>query len=52
MYRSLIDKGLVTAVHDCADGGAAVAVAEMALAGNISMTMTSFKSRTLSNTVR
>jgi len=37
--RNLIDQGLVTAVHDCSDGGAAVAVAEMALAGNIGMTM-------------
>jgi phosphoribosylformylglycinamidine synthase II len=38
--RDLIGRGLVTAVHDCSDGGAAVAVAEMALAGNIGMTMT------------
>jgi phosphoribosylformylglycinamidine synthase len=38
--RSLIDQALVTAVHDCSDGGAAVAVAEMALAGNLGMTMT------------
>jgi len=38
--RQLIGDGLVSAVHDCADGGAAVAVAEMALAGNIGMTMT------------
>ncbi len=38
--RSLIDRGLVTAVHDCSDGGAAVAVAEMALAGGIGMSMT------------
>jgi phosphoribosylformylglycinamidine synthase len=38
--RALIEQGLVTAVHDCADGGAAVAVAEMALAGNIGMSMT------------
>jgi phosphoribosylformylglycinamidine synthase len=38
--RRLIKEGLVTAVHDCADGGAAVAVAEMALAGNIGLTMT------------
>jgi phosphoribosylformylglycinamidine synthase len=38
--RSLIDQRLVTAVHDCSDGGAAVAVAEMALAGNIGTTMT------------
>jgi phosphoribosylformylglycinamidine synthase subunit PurL len=38
--RNLIADGLVTAVHDCADGGAAVAVAEMALAGNIGLHMT------------
>ena len=38
--RKLIAGRLVTAVHDCSDGGAAVAVAEMALAGNIGMTMT------------
>ena len=30
----------MTAVHDCSDGGAAVAVAEMALAGNIGLKMT------------
>ncbi|HXH00546.1 MAG TPA: phosphoribosylformylglycinamidine synthase subunit PurL [Sphingomicrobium sp.] len=40
LVRELIAKGLVTAVHDCSDGGAAVAVAEMALAGDIGMTMT------------
>ena len=39
LIRALIAEGLVTAVHDCADGGAAVSVAEMALAGNIGMTM-------------
>lgn len=33
--RGLIDTGAVTAVHDCADGGMMVAVAEMALAANI-----------------
>jgi phosphoribosylformylglycinamidine synthase len=38
--RKLIDHGLVSAIHDCSDGGAGVAVAEMALAGNIGMTMT------------
>jgi len=38
--RGLIRDGLVTAVHDCSDGGAAIALAEMALAGNIGMTMT------------
>src|SRR5206468_2345340 len=38
--RNLIAQGLVTAVHDCSDGGAAIAIAEMALAGNIGMRMT------------
>ncbi len=38
--RKLIADGLVSAVHDCSDGGAAVAVAEMALAGNIGLEMT------------
>ncbi|MDL2340910.1 MAG: AIR synthase-related protein, partial [Pseudomonadota bacterium] len=38
--RKLIADGLVTAVHDCSDGGAAVALAEMALAGNIGLAMT------------
>ncbi len=33
--RQLVREGLVTAVHDCSDGGVAVAVAEMALAGGI-----------------
>ncbi|HEX8366810.1 MAG TPA: phosphoribosylformylglycinamidine synthase subunit PurL [Allosphingosinicella sp.] len=33
--RRLIDAGLVTAVHDVADGGLAVAIAEMALASGI-----------------
>ncbi len=35
LIQSLIADGLVTAVHDCADGGAAVTIAEMALAGDI-----------------
>ncbi len=33
--RELIDEEFVTAVHDVSDGGVLVAVAEMALAGNI-----------------
>ena len=33
--RDLIRRGLVTAVHDISDGGLLVALAEMALAGNI-----------------
>ena len=40
LVRALIHQGLVSAVHDCSDGGAAVAIAEMALAGGIGMTMT------------
>ncbi|MDY0885728.1 phosphoribosylformylglycinamidine synthase subunit PurL [Dongia soli] len=33
--RGLIDGGLVTASHDCADGGLLVTLAEMAMAGGI-----------------
>ena len=33
--RDLIARGLVSAVHDCSDGGVAVALAEMALASGI-----------------
>jgi phosphoribosylformylglycinamidine synthase len=33
LIRSLIREGRVVAVHDCADGGLLVAIAEMALAG-------------------
>jgi phosphoribosylformylglycinamidine synthase len=40
VVRGLIADGLVSAVHDCSDGGAAVAIAEMALTGDIGMTMT------------
>jgi phosphoribosylformylglycinamidine synthase len=39
LVRALIEEGLVTAVHDVADGGLAVAVAEMALAGNLGADM-------------
>jgi phosphoribosylformylglycinamidine synthase len=35
LTRQLIAEGLVTAVHDVSDGGALVAIAEMALAGSI-----------------
>jgi phosphoribosylformylglycinamidine synthase len=35
LTRKLIAEGLVTAVHDISDGGALVAAAEMALAGNL-----------------
>ncbi len=33
--RTLIAKGMVSAVHDCSDGGLAVALAEMAMASGI-----------------
>ncbi|MEO6433551.1 MAG: phosphoribosylformylglycinamidine synthase subunit PurL, partial [Sphingomicrobium sp.] len=38
--RKLVAEDFVTAVHDCSDGGAAVALAEMALAGSLGLTMT------------
>ena len=40
LLRGLIGERLVSAVHDCSDGGAAVALAEMALAGALGFTMT------------
>jgi phosphoribosylformylglycinamidine synthase len=40
LLRSLIADELVSAVHDCSDGGAAVAMAEMALAGGTGFTTT------------
>ena len=39
VIRQLIADGLVTAVHDISDGGLLVAAAEMALAGNIGITL-------------
>ena len=36
--RALIAEAAVSAVHDCADGGLAVALAEMAIAGNMGFT--------------
>ncbi|MXP40800.1 phosphoribosylformylglycinamidine synthase subunit PurL [Altererythrobacter soli] len=35
LIRQLVADGIVTAVHDCSDGGLAVAIAEMALAGGV-----------------
>jgi phosphoribosylformylglycinamidine synthase len=37
--RSVIERGLVSAVHDVADGGVLVAAAEMALAGHIGVSI-------------
>ncbi len=39
VVRQLIAEGAVTAVHDISDGGLLVAAAEMALAGNIGITL-------------
>jgi phosphoribosylformylglycinamidine synthase len=39
LVRSLIEEGVVTAVHDISDGGLLVAIAEMALAGGIGATL-------------
>src|SRR5690606_24840890 len=38
--RKLIRSGMVTACHDLSDGGLGVALAEMAIAGNIGATVT------------
>ncbi|MFN4311510.1 MAG: phosphoribosylformylglycinamidine synthase subunit PurL [Ferrovibrio sp.] len=38
--RMLITKGMVSAVHDCSDGGLAVALAEMAMASGIGAAVT------------
>ncbi|WP_339635341.1 phosphoribosylformylglycinamidine synthase subunit PurL [uncultured Sneathiella sp.] len=38
--REMIEKGLVTAAHDISDGGLGVALAEMAIAGNIGAEIT------------
>ena len=38
--REMIAEGLLTAVHDVSDGGLAIALAEMALAGNIGCRVT------------
>ena len=35
LVRALIRQGIVSAVHDCSDGGLLVAIAEMALAGGV-----------------
>jgi len=47
LIRALIQDGLVTAVHDVADGGLAVALAEMALAVNIGAEISEEADRTL-----
>jgi len=45
LVRALIREGNVSAVHDCADGGLLVAIAEMALAGNLGVDLYSYEGR-------
>ncbi|MGE5267302.1 MAG: phosphoribosylformylglycinamidine synthase subunit PurL, partial [Deltaproteobacteria bacterium] len=45
LVRSLIREGKVSAVHDCSDGGLLVAVAEMALAGNMGADLFPYEGR-------
>ena len=45
LVRSLIREGKVRAVHDISDGGLLVAVAEMALAGNIGVQLYPYEGR-------
>ena len=40
LVRQLIRDGWLTAVHDCSDGGLALALAEMAMAGKLGATIT------------
>jgi phosphoribosylformylglycinamidine synthase subunit PurL len=44
MVRKLIVEGMVTAVHDVSDGGLAVALAEMSLAGNLGCRVQTYRS--------
>jgi phosphoribosylformylglycinamidine synthase len=41
VVRDLVNRRIVHGVHDCADGGLAVAIAEMAVAGGVGATLTS-----------
>ena len=45
LVRALIREGQVSAVHDCSDGGLLVAVAEMALNGNIGADLFPYEGR-------
>jgi phosphoribosylformylglycinamidine synthase len=40
LLRRLVGEGAITAAHDISDGGALIAIAEMALAGNIGVEIT------------
>ncbi|MCB1518231.1 MAG: phosphoribosylformylglycinamidine synthase II, partial [Hyphomicrobiaceae bacterium] len=50
--RSLIREGSVSACHDCSDGGLAISLAEMALAGNIGATINDLESGAQSRAAR
>ena len=45
LVRALIRQGLVSAVHDCSDGGLLVAIAEMALAGDLGVELFPYEGR-------
>jgi phosphoribosylformylglycinamidine synthase len=45
LVRSLIREAKVSAVHDCSDGGLLVAIAEMALAGNMGADLYPYEGR-------
>jgi phosphoribosylformylglycinamidine synthase len=45
LVRSLIRESKVSAVHDCSDGGLLVAIAEMALAGNLGADLFPYEGR-------
>ncbi|MEQ8825564.1 MAG: phosphoribosylformylglycinamidine synthase subunit PurL [Filomicrobium sp.] len=45
LIGALISEGVTDSVHDCADGGLAVAVAEMALAGDVGVELFGYEGR-------
>jgi phosphoribosylformylglycinamidine synthase subunit PurL len=45
LVRALIREGVTRTVHDCSDGGLIVAVAEMALAGNLGVALYPYEGR-------
>jgi phosphoribosylformylglycinamidine synthase II len=45
LVRALIREGNVSAVHDCSDGGLLVAIAEMALAGDMGVDLYAYEGR-------
>lgn len=50
LVRSLIQEHLVTAVHDCSDGGLAIALTEMAIASDLGATISAPNSASMAAT--